>query len=64
VRDRKDLDKKWPKGDYEFEMCEKKKWLLESELENAQELLKQFEVKHQTQRGGKRGRPANSDKGR
>jgi len=37
-------------------------WLLESELGNAQELLRQFEAKRQAQRGGKRGRPVRAEK--
>ncbi len=49
---------------YEYEVCWKKTWLLERELGNAQELLREFEAKHQTQPGGKRGRPARADKGR
>ncbi len=49
---------------YEYEVCWKKTWLLERELGNAQELLREFEAKHQTQRGGRRGRPARADKGR
>ena len=50
--------------DYEYKVCWKKTWLLERELGNAQELLREFETKHRTQRGGKRGRPARADKGR
>ena len=49
---------------YEYQVCWKKTWLLERELGNAQELLWEFEAKHQAQRGGKRGRPAGADKGR
>ncbi len=48
---------------YEYKVCWKETWLLERELGNAQELLRKFEVKHQAQRGGKRGRPARADKG-
>ena len=48
---------------YEYKVCWKKTWLLERELGNAQELLWEFEAKHQAQRGGKRGRPARADKG-
>ena len=40
---------------YEYKVCWEKTWLLESELENARELLRQFESKRQAQRGGKRG---------
>ena len=47
---------------YEYKVCWKETWLLERELENAQELLRKFEAKHQAQRGGKRGRPARADK--
>ena len=47
---------------YEYKVCWKKTWLLERELGNAQELLREFEAKHQAQRGGKRGRPARADK--
>jgi len=49
---------------YEYKVCWKKTWLLERELGNAQELLREFKVKRQAQRGGKRGRPARADKGR
>ena len=49
---------------YKYKVCWKETWLLERELGNAQELLRQFEAKHQAQRGGKRGRPAGADKGR
>ncbi len=49
---------------YEYKVCWKKTWLLEHELGNAQELLREFEAKRQAQRGGKRGRPAHADKGR
>ena len=49
---------------YEYKMCWKRIWLLECELENAQELLWEFEAKRQAQRGGKRGRPARADRGR
>ncbi len=49
---------------YEYKVCWKKTWLLEYELGNAQELLREFEVKRQAQWGGKRGRPAHTDKGR
>ena len=49
---------------YEYKVCWKKIWLLESELGNAQELLREFEANHQPQRGRKRGRPARIDKGR
>ncbi|KAL9128170.1 MAG: hypothetical protein Q9217_003095 [Psora testacea] len=38
--------------------------LLERELGNAQELLRESEAKRQAQRGGKRGRPARADQGR
>ena len=48
---------------YEYKVCWKETWLLERELGNAQELLREFEAKHQAQRGGKRGRPARADKG-
>ncbi|KAI4267175.1 MAG: hypothetical protein L6R38_008375 [Xanthoria sp. 2 TBL-2021] len=48
---------------YEYKVCWKETWLLERELENAQELLRKFEAKHQAQRRGKRGRPARADKG-
>ena len=34
------------------------------ELGNAQQLLREFETKHQARRGGKYGRPARADKGR
>jgi len=49
---------------YEYKVCWKKTWLLERELGNAQELLREFKVERQAQRGGKRGRPARADKGR
>ena len=49
---------------YEYKVCWKETWLLERELGNAQGLLRKFEVKHQAQRGDKRGRPARADKGR
>ena len=49
---------------YEYKVCWKKTWLLESELGNAQELLREFEANHQPQRGRKRGRPVRTDKGR
>ena len=44
---------------YEYKVCWKKTWLLERELGNAQELLRQFE---EAQRGRKRGRPTRADK--
>ena len=49
---------------YEYKVCWKETWLLERQLGNAQGLLRKFEVKHQAQRGDKRGRPARADKGR
>ena len=49
---------------YEYKVCWKRTWLRECELGNAQELLREFEAKHQAQRGGKRGRPARADTGR
>ena len=49
---------------YEYKVCWKKTWLPESELGNAQELLREFEAKYQPQRGRKRGRPAGAVKGR
>ena len=49
---------------YEYKVCWKERWLLERELGNAQELLREFEMKYQVQRGGKRGRSARADKGR
>ena len=49
---------------YEYKVCWKETWLLERELGNAQELLREFEAKYQAQRGCKRGRPARIDKGR
>ena len=49
---------------YEYKVCWKETWLLERELRNAQELLREFEAKYQAQRGGKRGGPARADKGR
>ncbi len=48
---------------YEYKVYWKKTWLLERELGNAQELLREFEAKRQAQQGGKRGRPARADKG-
>jgi len=48
---------------YEYKVCWKKTWLLEHELGNAQELLREFKAKRQAQRGGKRRRPAHTDKG-
>ena len=51
------------KGD-EYKVCWKRTWLLECELGNAQELVQEFEANRQAQRGGKRGRPAQTDKGR
>ena len=41
---------------YEYKVCWKKIWLLERELGNAQELLKEFEAKRRAQRGGKTGK--------
>ena len=49
---------------YEYKVCWKKTWLLECELGNAQELLREFEANYQPQQGRKRGRPARADKGR
>ena len=49
---------------YEYKVCWKKTWLPESELGNAQELLRQFEAQGRAQRARKRGRPARADKGR
>jgi len=49
---------------YEYKVCWKRTWLLEHELGNAQELLREFEAKRQAQRGGKRRRPARAVKGR
>lgn len=58
------VDKRWTENGYEYQVCWEKSWLLESELENAQQLLQQFEAKYHAQRGGKRGRPVCTDKGR
>jgi len=49
---------------YEYKVCWKKTWLLEHELGNAQELLREFKAKRQAQRGGKRGRQARANQGR
>ncbi len=49
---------------YKYKVCWKKTWLLEHELGNAQELLREFEAKRQAQRGGKWGRQARANKGR
>lgn len=48
----------------ECKVCWKRTWLLECELGNAQELVQEFEANRQAQRGGKRGRPAQTDKDR
>jgi len=40
---------------YEYKVCWKKTWLLERELGNAQELLREFKAKRQAQRGGRQG---------
>jgi hypothetical protein len=58
------VGKRRRKKGYEYKVCWKKTWLLERELGNAQELLREFKIKRQAQRGGKRGRPARADKGR
>ncbi|KAF6238811.1 hypothetical protein HO173_003318 [Letharia columbiana] len=58
------VDKRRTGRGYEYKVCWQKTWLLESELGNTQELLREFEAKHQAQQGGKRGRPARADKGR
>ncbi len=58
------VDKRRRGKGYEYKVCWKETWLLERELGNAQELLREFETKHQAQRGGKRGRPARADKDR
>lgn len=58
------VDKRWTENGYEYQVCWEKTWLLESELGNAQQLLKQFEAKHHAQRGGKRGRLMSTDKDR
>jgi hypothetical protein len=58
------VDKRRRKKGYEYKVCWKKTWLLERELENAQELLREFKIKRQAQREGKRERPARADKGR
>ena len=58
------VDKRWTENGYEYQVCWEKTWLLESELGNAQQLLQQFEAKYHAQRGGKRGRPVCTDKGR
>ena len=39
-------------------------WLLKHKLENAQEVLREFEANRQAQGGGKWGRLARVDKGR
>ncbi len=43
---------------YEYRVCWKETWLLESELGNAQGLLRDFKAQGGAQRGRKRGRPA------
>lgn len=58
------VDKRWTGRGSEYKVCWEETWLLESELGNAQELLREFEMKHQAQRRGKQGRPARADKGR
>lgn len=59
------FDKRWTENGYEYQVCWEKTWLLESELGNGQQLLQQFEAKHQARqgdkRGGKQGRPARTD---
>jgi len=68
------LDKEWEiarivgkrrrgKG-YEYKVCGEKTWLLESELGNAQELLRDFKAQGGAQRGRKRGRPTGVITGR
>ncbi len=58
------VDKRRREKGYEYQVCWKRTWLREYELGNAQELLREFEAKRQAQRGGKRRRPAYTDKGR
>ena len=52
------VDKRWTERGYEYEVCWEKTWLLENELGNAQELLRDFKAQGGAQRGRKRGRPA------
>jgi len=47
---------------YEYKVCWKNTWLLERELGNVQELLRQLEAKRQAQWGVKRGRLERADK--
>jgi len=58
------VDKRWTERGYGYKVCWEKTWLLESELGNAQELLRDFEAQGGAQRGRKRGRPAGANKGR
>ena len=58
------IDKKWTENGYEYQMCWKKTWLLENELENAQQLLQQFETKYHAQRKNKQRRPVCINKNR
>lgn len=46
---------------YEYKVCWKETWLLECELGNAQELLREFEFQRQAQRGRKWERRARAD---
>ncbi len=58
------VDKRRGEKGYEYQVCWKRTWLRECELRNAQELLWESDAKRQAQRGGKRRRPAHTDKGR
>lgn len=56
------VDKRRTGKGYEYKVYWKRTCLLESELGNAQELLRQFEAKRQAQRGGKRRRLVRAEK--
>ena len=51
------------RGD-KYKVCWKETWLLERELGNAQELLREFKSKYQAQRGRQTGKTGTCDKGR
>ena len=53
------IGKKWKERSYQYLMRWKNTWLSKSKLENAQQLLREFEAKSQAQRERKRSKPAN-----
>jgi len=55
--------KRRTRSGYEYNVRWKNTWLPRSELENAQELLQDFEVQGRAQSGRKRGQRARTEKG-